>query len=71
MINCFEAQNKAESRSIHQNVDYFNLLQKQNKKFLMVINLKVTPTTFYEITKISHICSIFRKSTCIRVVHIF
>ena len=31
----------------------------------------VTPTTFYEISKISHICSIFHKSVCIRVVHIF
>ena len=28
--------------------------------------LKVTRTTFYEISKISHICSIFRKSVCIR-----
>ena len=33
--------------------------------------LKVTPTTFYEISKISHICSNFRKSVYIRVVHIF
>ena len=33
-------------------------------------SIKVTPTTFYEISKISHICSIFRKSVCIRMVHI-
>ena len=33
--------------------------------------VKVIRTTFYEINKISHICSIFRKSVCIRVVHIF
>ena len=26
---------------------------------------KVTPTNFYQISKISHICSIFRKSVCI------
>ena len=32
---------------------------------------KATPTTFYEISKISHICSIFGKSVCVRVVHIF
>ena len=33
--------------------------------------IKVTPTTFYKISKIRHICSIFRKSVYIRVVHIF
>ena len=32
---------------------------------------KVIRSTFYEISKISHICSVFRKSVCIRVVHIF
>ena len=32
---------------------------------------KVTRTTFYEISEISHIGSIFCKSVCIRVVHIF
>ena len=31
--------------------------------------VRVTRTTFYEISKISHICSIFRKSICIRVAH--
>ena len=38
---------------------------------LVHFSIKVTPTIFYEISKISHICSIFRKSVCIRVVHIF
>ena len=41
------------------------------KQILLVITFKVTPTTFYEISKISHIGSVFRKSVCIRVVHIF
>ena len=33
--------------------------------------LKVTRTTFYEISKISHICSNFPRGVCIGVVHIF
>ena len=32
--------------------------------------IKVTPTTFYEISKISNICSIF-VSVCIRVLHTY
>ena len=32
---------------------------------------KVTLTTFYEISKMSDICSIFRKNVYIEVVHIF
>ena len=43
----------------------------RRKHLEMVKRVKVTPTTFYEISKISHICSIFRKSVCIRVVNIF
>ena len=42
-----------------------------NAGLRLAINCKVTPTTFYEISKILHICSIFRNSGCIRVVHIF
>ena len=32
---------------------------------------KVTKTTFYEISKMSYICSIFRKNVCIVAIHIF
>ena len=57
------------------NLDDF-YAQKECAVARLAINLKfeksminVTPATFYEISNISHICSIFRKSVCIRVVH--
>ena len=48
-----------------------NLFSLFWKYYALSFSLKVTRTTFYEISKISHICSIFGKSVCIRVVHTF
>ena len=44
----------------------------RGKSFVLAIlylPLKVTPTTFSEISESSHICSIFRKIVCSRVVY--
>ena len=46
-------------------------ISKLDSKYGSKTEVKVTSTTFYEISNISHICSIFRKSVCVRVVHIF
>ena len=51
--------------------DWFHAAVPLIFRFSDFPQFKVTPTTFYEISKISHICSVFRKSFCIRVVHIF
>ena len=42
----------------------------KNREWLLG-DIKIIPTSFYEISKMSYVCSLFCKSVCIRVVHIF
>ena len=58
-------------RKLFRYLSVLKLIMIKNVKTVIISAFKVTPTTFYEISKISHICSIFRKSVCIRVVRIF
>ena len=62
--------------SINQNLSLDVGKQKQIKFWKLKMSLlfngwlrSIQP--LYEISKISDICSIFRKSVCIRVIHIF